>query len=587
MKLSSAWPRLLSVALAASVHHDIVTARPVRETVFSPDTRGSLGAVASEAAECSAIGRDLIANGGNAADALVGTTFCVGVIGMYHSGIGGGGFAMVRDAHGGYEAVDFRETAPAAAHQDMYRDNVNGSIVGGLAVGVPSEVRGLEYIHKKYGVLPWKMVMQGAIHIARDGFKVTTDTVRYMEKGLATGSFNFLKEDPSFAQDFAPNGTLLSVGDIMTRKRYADTLEKIAEQGGDAFYTGKMAEAMVKYIQQTNGTMTLADLSSYKVLSRPVKSVRYRGVDLHTIGAPASGAVCLNILKTMEQFDVSPADVDNDAANGVVGNLTAHRFAEAMRFAYGARVELGDPDYVDGVRAFEDRMLSDANARRIRASISDDHTQPVDAYDPDGTGSYAPPGHGTSHVVTADASGMATSLTTTINLLFGAQIMDPASGVILNNEMNDFSIPGVRNEFGFEPSEANYIRPGKRPLSSVTPVIASDPSRGGALVATVGAAGGSRIITATTAALWHVLEHAMSMRDALAAPRMHDQLMPNTLLLEHDFDNGTAASLAARGHDITRVAPGLSAVQGIMVLDDGAFEAASEPRQRNSAGFSI
>ncbi|OAQ80336.1 gamma-glutamyltranspeptidase [Purpureocillium lilacinum] len=553
-----------------------LTARAIPEIVLGPDSHGSLGAVASEAAECSAIGRDLIARGGNAADALVGTTFCVGVIGMYHSGIGGGGFAIIRDAHGNYEAVDFRETAPAAAHQDMYQGNVNGSIVGGLAVGVPSEVRGLEYIHKKYGVLPWKIVMRGAIHVARNGFKVSSDTVSYMERGVAGREFNYLSQDPSFAQDFAPNGTLLGVGDIMTRKRYADTLEKIAEQGGDAFYTGEIAEAMVKYIQKTNGSMTLEDFSSYKVLSRPVKSVRYRGVDLHTVGAPASGAVCLNILKTMEQFDLS--DRDNV-------NLTAHRFAEAMRFAYGSRVELGDPDYVNGVRAFEDRMLSEVNARRIRANISDDHTQPVEAYDPSDT--YAPDGHGTSHIVTADASGMATSLTTTINLLFGAQIMDPTSGVILNNEMNDFSIPGVPNEFGFQPSEANYIRPGKRPLSSVTPVIASDPRRDGALIATVGAAGGSRIITATAAALWHVFEHAMSMREALAEPRMHDQLMPNTALLEYKFDNGTAASLASRGHNLTRVAEGLSAVQGIMMLDDGVFEAASEPRQRNSAGFTI
>ncbi|UNI19812.1 hypothetical protein JDV02_005963 [Purpureocillium takamizusanense] len=577
MRLSGTWPHALRLLLAISLHHVAVTARAVPEIVLSPDSHGSLGAVASEAAECSAIGRDLMARGGNAADALVGTTFCVGVIGMYHSGIGGGGFAMIRDAHGNYEAVDFREAAPAAAHQDMYQGNVNGSIVGGLAVGVPSEVRGLEYIHKKYGVLPWTTVMQGAIHVARNGFKVTSDTVGYMKSGVAGREFNYLSQDPSFAQDFAPNGTLLGEGDIMVRKRYADTLQKIAEQGGDAFYKGEIAEAMVKYIQQTNGSMTLDDLSSYEVLSRPVKSVRYRGVDLHTVGAPASGAVCLNILKTMEQFDLP------DRGGDV--NLTAHRFAEAMRFAYGSRVELGDPDYVDGVRAFEDRMLSEVNARRIRDNISDDHTQPVEAYDP--SDMYAPDGHGTSHIVTADASGMATSLTTTINLLFGAQIMDPTSGVILNNEMNDFSIPGVPNEFGFQPSEANYIRPGKRPLSSVTPVIVSDPRRGGRLVATVGAAGGSRIITATAAALWHVLEHAMSMREALAEPRMHDQLMPNTVLLEYKFGNGTAASLAARGHNLTYVGEGLSAVQGIKVLDDGTFEAASEPRQRNSAGLTI
>ncbi|KYK56733.1 hypothetical protein DCS_03739 [Drechmeria coniospora] len=517
-------------------------------------------------------GRDLLVRGGNAVDALVGTTFCVGVVGMYHAGIGGGGFAMIRDADGRYEAVDFRESAPAAAHEDMYQGNIHGSIHGGLSVAIPSEVRGLEYIHKKYGRLPWDKVMRGAIHVARHGFRVSSDMVRYMERATANKKYDFLRRDPSFAQDFAPNGTLLGVGDIMTRKRYANTLETIATEGADAFYTGKLAESMVKHVQQTNGTMTLDDLATYQVLSRPVKSVTYHGLDLFTVGAPASGSVCLSILKTMEQYE-DHGDV----------NLTTHRFAEAMRFAYGARSELGDPRYVDGMHEIEDRMLDDANARRIRHLISDEHTQPVRAYDPKAL--YTPHGHGTSHIVTADRSGMATSLTTTINLLFGARIMDPVSGVILNNEMNDFSIPGVPNEFGFEPSEANYIRPGKRPLSSITPVIAARAD--GSLFASVGAAGGSRIISATTSALWHVVEHGMTMRSALAEPRLHDQLMPNTALLEYGFDNQTALSLADRGHNITWVFAGLSAVQGIRSGEDGTFEAASEPRQKNSAGYSV
>lgn len=205
---------------------------------------------------------------------------------------------------------------------------------------------------------------------------------------------------------------------FLADKPISSTLEKIATEGADAFYTGELAEGLVKYIQQTNGTITLDDLASYKVISRPVASVSYRGLDLFTVGAPASGAVCLNILKTMEQY--------ND--HGGV-NLTTHRFAEAMRFAYGARADLGDPDFVDGVRKLEDRMLDEATARHIRRQISDQHTQPVRAYDP--KRHYTPDSHGTSHVVTADKSGMATSLTTTINLLFGAQIMDPASGVIL------------------------------------------------------------------------------------------------------------------------------------------------------------
>ncbi|POR36672.1 Gamma-glutamyltranspeptidase 1, partial [Tolypocladium paradoxum] len=349
MKSEHWTPHLVRLLLATSLHHAATTARAIPEAVFQPDARGSHGAVASEAIECSAIGRDLLARGGNAADALVGTTFCVGVVGMYHSGIGGGGFALIRDADGGYEAVDFRETAPAAAHEDMYRGNVNGSVLGGLAVAVPGEVRGLEYIHDKYGALPWKQVMRGAIHVARDGFRVSSDMVRYMDRAGGHREHNFLVDDPSFAEDFAPNGTLLGLGDVMTRKRYADTLQTIADGGADAFYTGALAEAMVETIRQANGTMTLADLANYTVVSRPVKAVTYRGLRLHTVGAPASGAVTLSILKTMEQFEAGAVDA----------GLAAHRFTEAMRFGYGARVALGDPDYVAGVRAFEGRMLSD------------------------------------------------------------------------------------------------------------------------------------------------------------------------------------------------------------------------------------
>ncbi|KAG6016792.1 hypothetical protein E4U41_004353, partial [Claviceps citrina] len=536
--------------LAAPLHGVLVHARAIPGVVLGPTTtEGSGGAIATESLECSTIGRDLLSRGGNAADALVGATFCVGVIGMYHSGIGGGGFALIRDADGHYEAVDFREAAGAAASEDMYQGNVAGSVYGGLAVGVPGEVRGLEYIHSKYGLLPWKTVMQGAIHVARHGFKVSDDLIRYINKTVEGKPSNFLLEDANWAQDFAPKGRLVQVGETMTRKRYADTLEKIANHGPDAFYTGDLAAAMVKHIQQHNGTLTTADLASYKVLSRPVRNTTYRGMSLYTVGAPASGPIALSMLKTMEQYDgddASDAGRDGDD-NDDAATLTTHRFVEAMRFAYGARTQMGDPDFVDGVDALETRLLDAAHARQTRERILDDRTLPVRAYDPDGFA--LPSSRGTSHLVTADASGMATSLTTTVNLLFGAQIMEPGSGVILNNEMNDFSIPGTPNEFGFPPSPANLIRPHKRPLSSITPVIAALPD--GTLYAAVGAAGGSRIISATALSLWHVLgPRGATMREALLQPRLHDQLMPNKLLLEDGFDGAVAAGLARRSHDV-------------------------------------
>jgi len=264
-------------------------------------------------------------------------------------------------------------------------------------------------------------------------------------------------------------------------------------------------------------------------------------------------------------------------------NLSTHRLDEAMRFAYAAHAELGDPDFFEDMDAFEAQMLKGKTAAGIRSRISDYHTQNVSAYDPKGLS--MPEGHGTSHVVTADASGLSITLTTTINLLFGSQLIVPETGVIMNNEMNDFSIPGVSNAFGFVPSPINFIRPGKRPLSSITPIIAEYPN--GTLYISIGAAGGSRIISSTTQALWHVLDHGMTMPEALKQPRLHDQLLPNLVTFEYGFDNGTAESMRRKGHNVLWVPEGQSAVQGIRLLGNGTFEAAGEPRQKNSAGLVI
>lgn len=362
-----------------------------------------------------------------------------------------------------------------------------------------------------------------------------------------------------------PSDSQTSPGTVLT---LSSTLERIAEEGADAFYTGPLAESMISAIQAANGTMTLADLRDYKVLSREVLSATYRGHTLHTAGIPSSGSVAVGILKTMEQYPLEDSlDVD----------LSVHRFIEAMRFAYGARLELGDPEFVPGAKDAEEGLMSEARARRTRERILDDRTQPVDVYDP--RGRYTADGHGTSHFSAVDGDGMAVSMTSTVNLLFGAQLMDPASGVILNNEMNDFSIPGVPNQFGFEPSAANFIRPGKRPLSSITPFIVTSP---GSVVA-VGAAGGSRIISSTAQSIWHVVEHGMSLAHAIAVPRMHDQLMPDHVTFEEGFNREVVESMEEKGHEVVWVPPGKSAVQGVRDLG-GVFEAVGEPRQKSSGG---
>lgn len=318
----------------------------------------------------------------------------------------------------------------------------------------------------------------------------------------------------------------------------------------------------------------MEDMRSYTVLSKAPISIDFRGFKLYSTGAPSSGSIMLNMLKTMEQYP------QEDLADT---NLTTHRFIEAMRFAYGARLELGDPAYVSDIEQFEESLLSLRRANATRYKINDTTTLPVRDYVDHAQ--YPAESHGTSHIVTADGTGMAISSTTTINLLFGAQIMTPGTGIILNDEMDDFSIPGVRNTFGFAPAPANYIRPGKRPMSSITPIIAEYPN--GTVFFVTGAAGGSRIISSTTQAAWRLLEHGMDMGAALAAPRLHDQLIPNEVQFEWTFDNRTVASLVDKGHKPVWVRLGVSAVQGIQRLWDGSFAAVGEPRQKNSGGISL
>ena len=533
-----------------------------------------LGAVASEKATCSQIGVDMLKMGGSAADAIVGTVFCVGTLGMYHSGIGGGGFATVRTPNGSYEMVDFRETAPAAAFQDMYKNDTDLSLYGGLASGIPGELRGMQYLHENYGKLPWATVIQPAIKLARYGFPVTIDLIKYINSALAESSRNFLVEDPSWAIDFAPNGTLVQLNQTMYRKRYADTLETIARDGPDAFYEGAIADATIAALQAANGTMTSEDLKKYTVAIRDPAQITYRDFKLTSSAAPGGGTVALSILKIFEGY----ANVGDPAAV----NMSTFYLNEAMRFAYGERTNLGDPGFVAGAYSYEAGMLSDATAAAVRSRITNVTHNNVTYYDPSQFSTLSD--HGTSEIAAADNSGLTITLTTTVNLLFGSQLMVPETGVIMNDEMNDFSIPGSSNAFGYTPSPANYISPGKRPLSSISPTIAEWLKNGTMYLAT-GSAGGSQIITATVQNCWNVLDKGLSIADSLAQPRLHDQLSPNVVQFEYTYDNETVDFLKSAGSNVTWVAPGGSTAQGLMYLTNGSFAAAGEPRQHDSGGL--
>ncbi|KAH6959272.1 gamma-glutamyltranspeptidase [Fusarium avenaceum] len=548
---------------------------PVQTRQFS----NSLGAVASESSICSTIGVNILRQGGNAADAMVATVLCVGTIGMYHSGIGGGGFMLIHKGDGKnktapYEFVDFRETAPAAATENMFKNNVNESISGGKASGVPGELRGLEHLHKTYGHLPWSQLVQPAIKVARYGFPVNNDTLKFMKMTYKKSeNESFLLNDPAWAIDFAPSGRLVKFGEKLTRKRFADTLETIASEGPSAFYEGPIADATIRTLKQERGIMTSEDLKNYTVAIREPVQINYRGGKITSGSAPSSGAVALAALNILDGYDFlgDPSRV----------NDTAYLTDEAFKFGYGMRSNLGDPSYVKNLDEYQVQMCSNKTAQEVRAKL-DGRALELSEYDPKGLESLDTPG--TSHIVTMDESGLAITLTTTINLNFGSQVIVPETGIIMNNEMNDFSIPGESNQFGFIPSEANFIRPGKRPLSSISTTIVEGPDGKVSLV--TGAAGGSRIITATTQVVLNALDKNMTVKEALAAPRLHDQLVPRQVTFEYTFDNSTVAYLKEVGNNVTWVAPGQSTAHALRRLTDGRFEAAGEPRQANSGGFS-
>lgn len=295
------------------------------------------GAVATEAAPCTEIGAQVLSDGGNAVDAIISSALCVGTIAAYHSGIGGGGFGIVRfkDKESGewkYETIDYREFMPAAGNETMYAADEAGSTlstIGGLAAGVPGELRGWEAMWKRHGSYPWKKLFEPAIHVARNGFEVNVD----LAGGIVQGA-SFILTDPLWAEAYAPNGTLLVEGDTCYRKRYADTLEQIAEHGADWFYSGESAVTTTAALWARGGIMTTADLAAYEAIVRETVNITYRDSRIFATVAPSSGSVVLSALKIFENFDGSAQFTDPGF------NLTQHRLIEATQFAYGQRTNL-------------------------------------------------------------------------------------------------------------------------------------------------------------------------------------------------------------------------------------------------------
>ncbi|KAF9566795.1 gamma-glutamyltranspeptidase [Agrocybe pediades] len=531
--------------------------------------RAHNGAVASENKRCSDIGVQVLKDGGNAVDAIIAATFCTGVVNMFSSGIGGGGFMTVRippshpSASSEVYTIDFRETAPALSNTTMYVKDPASSRLGGLAVGIPGEVMGLEEAHRRWGSLPWSRLVEPSIDLA-SGWEVD----RELGKRIPWFS-DLMLNNPDWNVIFAPNGRLLREGEIIRRTNLSRTLSMISAGGSKAFYTGPVADSIIKKARQEGGILSHSDLANYSVKVDRALEGTYRNMKVYTTHAPTSGPVLIHMLNLIEKFDMKER-------NG----LNVHRLVEIMKFGFAARTKICDPKFINTTRQI-DEISTKAFAATILANITDDRTHPPEYYNPVFD---IKTDHGTSHSSAVDKNGMAASLTSTVNLIFGSQVLDPETGIILNDEMDDFSTPGVPNAFGLWPSPFNYPEPGKRPLSSTAPTILEKLD--GSFYLAVGGSGGSRIFPSIYQVILN-LGWGLDISAAIEYGRLHDQLYPLEVDADDVYPMDILHDLEKRGHqvkvsDVNRVAAVIQAVMS----EDGIYYAASDSRKNGiAAGY--
>ena len=528
------------------------------------------GMVVAQEKIAARIGADVLRRGGNAVDAAVATGFAMAVTYPRAGNIGGGGFMVIHSRDRNEDvAIDYRETAPAATTSDIFlgadgKPDIAKSRDSALGIGVPGTVAGLAAALDKYGSGNFTLadLVKPGIALATDGTEITddsADTLPDWHKRLARW--------PASAKIFSrADGTSLREGDRLVQTDLAATLSAIAEQGPRGFYEGPVAEKLVKAIGDAGGIMTLDDLKSYRpVIRAPVRGT-YRGYDIISMPQPSSGGVVLlEILNILEGFPM------HDMKQGSAPSL--HVMIEAMKRAYADRARyLGDPAFVKAPIA---TLISKDYAAKQRASIDLDHATPwTDAL------AATPPheGDNTTHFSVVDSRGNAVSNTYTMNYSYGVGLIAEGTGVLLNNELDDFTAaPGASNAYGLVGFEANLPGPGKRPLSSMSPTIVM---KDGKAVLVTGSPGGSRIISAVLQIIVDVLDYDMDVAAAVAAPRLHHQWLPDEVRIERGFADDTLAGLKARGHRLIEPL-GYSSANSIAVTANGLL-GAPDPRTRGA-----
>jgi gamma-glutamyltranspeptidase / glutathione hydrolase len=523
------------------------------------------GMVVAQERTAARIGVDVLKRGGNAIDAAVAVGFALAVTYPRAGNIGGGGFMVIHLADGRNTTIDYREAAPQAITATSFLDaqgnaDPQKSRNSALAIGVPGTVAGLALAEEKYGSGRFTLadLMAPAIALARDGITVTAQT-------LAPPPFNLsrLKRWPSSAKIFfKPDGSAFGPGERLVQTDLANSLQAIAETGPPAFYDGPIAQKIAAAVQATGGVMTAEDLRNYRAIERKPVRGTYRGYDLVSMPPPSSGGVeLIEMLNILEGYDLTH---DNQAQELFL-------LVEAMKRAYADRaLFLGDPDKVQNPVL---RLTSKDYAAKWRTTIDPEHATPASAIR--AGGSVDPEGHNTTHFSVVDRFGNAVSNTYTLNLFYGLGMVADGTGILLNDELDDFAAkPDSPNAFGLTGYEANAPGPGKRPLSSMTPTIIL---KDGKPFLITGSPGGSRITTAVLQVIVNAIDRKMDIADAVSAARIHDQWVPDQVFAEPGLSNDVLTALQARGDKIVPQRPSTSA-NSIEITSDG-FVGAADPRE--------